>query len=241
MVSRLKGFYGDVARRQNFWIASEIAGKKVLDVGCGYGLLVDFLRRQDYDVTGVDLDEDSLTHAARLFPKSTILHLDGYDLPYADESFDTVIFRESIHHMDREKAFREAARLAKYRIIVFDPNPSPWIKFCRKLAKHVDEETSFKEVTEALKQTGLSIKRAEFLETFAFPASGGFVGTPLIPNWAWFKKMILGLDAIVTRGLQLAHLDRLFCWRFLITADKTKTAKSGYSPSFLHPSHSVPA
>lgn len=60
-------------------------GDRVLDVGCGYGFLEKGLR--DYDVCGIDLNEDAVRYCGRYFPavKGDILNI-----PFSTDTFDTV-------------------------------------------------------------------------------------------------------------------------------------------------------
>jgi SAM-dependent methyltransferase len=81
--------------------ASEVAdaagirrGNKVLDVGCGTGVLArEALRRvgQEGQVVGLDLNEGMLAVAARSEPKIEWRLGDAASLPFADVSFDVVV------------------------------------------------------------------------------------------------------------------------------------------------------
>jgi SAM-dependent methyltransferase len=69
-------------------------GNKVLDVGCGTGVLArEALRRvgQEGQVVGLDLNEGMLTVAARTEPKIEWRQGDAASLPFKDASFDVVV------------------------------------------------------------------------------------------------------------------------------------------------------
>jgi SAM-dependent methyltransferase len=89
---------------------------RVLDVGCGDGLITKIIRQQrpDIAVDGIDV---------LLRPKAHI-HLnyfDGQHLPYTDGSFDAVIFIDVLHHTeDPLVLIREAARVSKNLLILKD-------------------------------------------------------------------------------------------------------------------------
>jgi len=48
------------------------SGRTVLDVGCGLGFLSDFLRRQHFEVTGVDMSPRCISIAQNIFPELTL-------------------------------------------------------------------------------------------------------------------------------------------------------------------------
>ena len=53
-------------RRRIDWLAGEARGPRVLDVGCGEGILEVLLARRGIEVTGVDVDSDALNYARTL-------------------------------------------------------------------------------------------------------------------------------------------------------------------------------
>jgi SAM-dependent methyltransferase len=80
---------------------------KVLDLGCGVGH--SYKRLAPRETVGVDLDAESLAGQAR----ETVL-ADMRDLPFEDDSVDSVIASHSIEHVsDPERALAEAARVLK--------------------------------------------------------------------------------------------------------------------------------
>ena len=66
---------------------------RVLDVGCGDGLISAVLqsRRPDLIVTGIDVLPRSHTHVP-------VDMFDGSTIPFDDQSFDLVLFSDVLHH-----------------------------------------------------------------------------------------------------------------------------------------------
>jgi SAM-dependent methyltransferase len=88
----------------------------LLDVGCGDGLLARTLSetRPDVRVEGIDVlpRPDALVH---------VTPFDGREIPYADASFDCVMFVDVLHHCDDpDQLLREARRVARHAILIKD-------------------------------------------------------------------------------------------------------------------------
>lgn len=100
---------------RNPWIASKIPpASKVLDIGCGAGLLTSDLSKRGHAVTGVDLSQSSLNEAKKLDPKGTYIQADAAALPFADSSFDAVSAMDLLEHVENPQAvIREAGRVLK--------------------------------------------------------------------------------------------------------------------------------
>ncbi len=107
------------------WIlrmAGNLRGKRVLDLGCGDGLLTYFLAQVGAVVVGVDNEEEGLKHARlnleRMNKKKHLqyefVNASVYELPFEDNSFDVVVSCEVIEHLDYpEKMIGEASRVLK--------------------------------------------------------------------------------------------------------------------------------
>lgn len=74
---------------------------RVLDVGCGIGLLHPHLAGRVADVAGVDVSEASLEAARTRNPGLDYRSFDGARLPFADASFDLATVICVLHHVPR--------------------------------------------------------------------------------------------------------------------------------------------
>lgn len=99
------------------------ARTSVLDVGSGNGQLAARVaeRRPDVDVRAVDV-------AVRGGTRFPIAPVDGRSLPYANASFDVVMFVDVLHHTDDPTALlREAKRVSRRWILLKDHTlDGPW-------------------------------------------------------------------------------------------------------------------
>jgi SAM-dependent methyltransferase len=76
------------------------SAKRLLDVGCGPGLLLDEARRRGYDVQGLELSESSLGHAREALGLPVEQQPLGDFSPAGERGFDVVVLADVIEHLD---------------------------------------------------------------------------------------------------------------------------------------------
>ncbi|MFF0245142.1 class I SAM-dependent methyltransferase [Streptosporangium sandarakinum] len=88
---------------------------RVLDVGCGEGVLSRELRRVAAHVTAIDLDEPSIDLARRRDDGSGVEYVlgDFRTHPFEPASFDAVVSVATLHHMDAVPALRRMSDLLR--------------------------------------------------------------------------------------------------------------------------------
>lgn len=121
--------YDDLTYRDTFWrarryedLADRIAlrsllpahGQRLLDVGAGFGRLVTEFGGWNA-VTLVDASRAHLAAARQRWARDSRVRIelaDAYDLPFDDDSFDTVVCVRLLHHIERPvEVFAEIARV----------------------------------------------------------------------------------------------------------------------------------
>jgi ubiquinone/menaquinone biosynthesis C-methylase UbiE len=220
LINRLDGPYGAVDARANERIAGYVRGQHVLDLGCGFGSLVDYLATTcGLQAVGIDMLEDQVAAGRARFPAADLRVGDG-GLPFPDKSFDTVVLKESLHHLaaegDVDSTMAEVVRVCRQRIIVFEPNPSIPLRLGRTLISHVDPTCTPAMARAILRSAGLSVASIEYSDALAFPLSGGYVGKPIAGG-----GIVFGLDRVL-----LGLFGRHVAWRYLMVADIDRPAHS---------------
>lgn len=102
-----------------------IKGNDILDAGCGEGITLEKLvnRFPQGKIVGIDTEAENIDICRQ--HNLPVQSGSVYDIPFADKSFDTVLFSEVIEHLDHpEQALSEIARVLRPggRVIVIFPN-----------------------------------------------------------------------------------------------------------------------
>ena len=124
MTDNLDGLLSPFLRSRRFAAAAPHLRGRVLDFGCGIGLLSALVGEADY--VGVDTSAVALAEGRARFPKARFLSPDQLD-QLADETFDVVAALAIIEHMSDPGQF--LCDMRKYlkqggRIILTTPNPA---------------------------------------------------------------------------------------------------------------------
>lgn len=100
-----------------------LAGKRILDIGCGVGMYVRRFRQCTDDVHGVDVEVDRVKQGALSLPN--LAAAVGEHLPYRDASLDVVFLHEVLEHVDNDaETMAEANRVLRPggHIVIYVPN-----------------------------------------------------------------------------------------------------------------------
>lgn len=95
----------------------EIAGRRVLDLGCGYGETTAWLALQGARVEAVDISPKMVERSRELCARHGVADRVGFHvapgerLPLPDGSIDVVFGHDVLHHMDLERGRAELQRV----------------------------------------------------------------------------------------------------------------------------------
>lgn len=117
--------------------------RKILDVGCGSGLLTQLLMGRGYDTIGIDISEKAIEKCREKGLLSYQQDL-SEELLFEDEVFDCVLMSEVIEHLvDPYFALREIHRVLKKKgiLVITTPNSSFITRRLRYLLGKTSTET----------------------------------------------------------------------------------------------------
>jgi len=92
--------------------------KRVLEIGCGAGIVADHLSRtHGMNIVGTDVDPEQIEAANKYFLDNDQVQFrvaDAIQLPFENGKFDMVLSLKVLHHIsDWEKALEEVSRVSK--------------------------------------------------------------------------------------------------------------------------------
>jgi SAM-dependent methyltransferase len=162
---------------------------RVLEIGCGIGLLTERLRPLLRAVWGIDPSISSLGKTAA--PDGRLAAADGLHTPFTDESFHLVIAVCVFHHVpvDQRAAFLdEAARITRRGGLVLLCEHNPWNPLTRLVVGRceLDHDAILLAEPEARRQltaAGLAAIRSRYI--LFFPWRGAL--------WRWLEARLAWL------------------------------------------------
>lgn len=154
--------YANVVALAEKYTPGGLNGKRILDHGCGDGVLSAILAKKGAGVIGIDTSRAGLVFALHRTMDLGIRYQCGsaYQLPYSDDSFDSILSSQVIEHLtDPESMLGEIRRVLKKggcaiistRIKLSDTSIDPthvteWFEceFRTLIEKHFDPGTYFR-------------------------------------------------------------------------------------------------
>ncbi|POX55135.1 SAM-dependent methyltransferase [Streptomyces sp. Ru71] len=165
-------------------LAGNVAGRRILDAGCGSGPLSAALRDAGAVVTGVDASAAMLALARRRLGDEADLHLADLSdrLPFADGAFDDVVASLVLHYLeDWGPTLNELRRVLR---------PGG------RLIASVDHPVVAYTIQDP---------RPDYFATTSYTFHWTFDGRP-VPMRFWRKPLHAMVDAFTTAGFRLAAL-----------------------------------
>lgn len=150
-------------------LLGNLKGKRVLDIGCGTGRIIQMLREKGAEIVALDISEEMVNTVRRKFPDLECVVGDSDELPFKDESFDLVLGLFWIVHLGNLRAsFDEVYRVLKKggRFILSNINQRKAPKLNTKSGEKIVIESYYhipKKVVEALEYSYFDVVRDEFV------------------------------------------------------------------------------
>lgn len=215
------------SRYHHWWTSEMLKGLNVsghvLDNGCGVGLLDGFITKNN--LVGFDISSEMLLRASAYFPNLVLGN--SQMLPFEDESFDLVICRSLLHHLQNpQTAVSEISRVLTRKgcITVADTNTSLLSYIPRILVKngeHFSEDHKNMSLVQLKKifEPHFLIFEIQYFGYIAYP----LVGFPdllniftYFPSKEFFFKALMGIDLLLAK----LPIIRTQSWGIMIRAIK---------------------
>lgn len=204
-------------------ILAKAGSRKLLDIGCGTGKLIGYLRQKGYDCYGIDPMTEAIRMARQHNPPRKIIKATGTRLPFAANSFDAVISISVIEHIPPKKTrtfLGEMHRVVKKGGTVFlvTPNYASPFRYIQK-----EKWFGYSDPTHVQFFTPRSLSR--ILHEDGFRDTRFMFDVPLHPPYEWelpglLQKLPLSIKSVLTYLL----ISTPFCFirnSFWISAKKT--------------------
>ncbi len=117
-------------------------GESVLDIGCGQGSHLLFLRGLGLSTYGIDASPYMIRKASERLGTRTELRVGwAEDLPYDDNQFDLAVLINTLEFLEHPlESLREAGRVARRKVLVCAINSFSWVYLLNKI-KGIYRET----------------------------------------------------------------------------------------------------
>lgn len=112
---------------------------KILDVGCGTGIIHDLYPHRD--IVGIDVSKGMLSHH-----KGKHLLASADDIPFPNDTFDSVVCRSVLHHLPRAwKGLNEIWRVLRPggTFVCWETNKSWLAELIRRRTQHGDHFSEY--------------------------------------------------------------------------------------------------
>jgi SAM-dependent methyltransferase len=209
----------------------------VIEVGCGKGHLLRWLRQQlpgpAHRFVGLDL-----SCAVESLPAHGLAGVlaDGQWLPLRSGSAAVLIYDGALHHLiDYVEALNEALRVLAPGglLVLFEPLSSPFTRLVhrlldplvfRKVVYESPIDQRYKDFFEEAAilhflQPRTRLEHCEHTDVLAYPLTGCYAGSAFGRN-ARFMRAMIAVEELLLRIPLLGRLVRFFAWRFFLVARK---------------------
>jgi ubiquinone/menaquinone biosynthesis C-methylase UbiE len=203
---------------------SRVPPDRVLELGCGSGILLGKLKARSRFAVGFDVSPDMMRLARPL--GAPLVTGNGSVLPFKDASFDVVSCRGVLHHLpDVPAALREIHRVLRPggELILSEPSNDWWlVRFARELMYRFsdrfdedDEGFRSKPLRALLQSVGFGDLRMERFGYSAYVLAGfpdHLSVLRYVPGSVRLTKLMIGLDRVWAKvpGLRNMSLQLVF-------------------------------
>jgi len=148
-----------------------LSSLKILDAGCGTGLLTKKLMKFG-EVIGVDISSEAVKYAKKR--GINILQSSVNRLPFKNKSFDVIVSVDVLYHkqVNDKKALHEFYRVLKPGgLVILRVAGYNWLRLNHDRQVHTRHRYTVKELEEKLIKAGFTIKKITYIQSLLLPAA----------------------------------------------------------------------
>jgi ubiquinone/menaquinone biosynthesis C-methylase UbiE len=224
-------YYSITKRSQDFldkWIKRNCNEKVVLDYGCVTGGVSLHVAKYAKFVYGIDIAEERIKTASENLNSSpyknkvNFLVMDAERMTFPNEMFDIVICAGVLHHLNRDYAYPEIARVLKPngKMIAIEPlGYNPLIQYYRRKTPHLRTEWEIHHILK-MKDVEDAMKYFEQLECLKFFHLFTLMAVPFRKSIFFnpFLNFLNMLDEVVLN----IPLIQLLSWQMIFVLSKPR-------------------
>ncbi|MFP4054641.1 MAG: class I SAM-dependent methyltransferase [Phycisphaerae bacterium] len=221
-VRNLRGPYGRAMRRRyRQLLRGVIEGRRILDVGCGFGQFSHVARQEGRDVASLDIDEESIRIAEQVFDLP-VRRESVYETSLPDGDRESAVFFDSIQHLELPRVVAELKRLGVRQAVIYDSNEeNPLLQRHRAASGHEEAHARTpQEIAKAFGEGGFEVTKLQYRNTFLLPATGGFQRKPLPIIGLLPACVVTALDTLTTGLLRCLRLHRRYAFRWIMVLER---------------------
>jgi SAM-dependent methyltransferase len=206
-------------------LRNRAAGADILEYGCGDCSYVAQLIEWGGRVTAIDISDEAIVAARELAEErgfaehATFARMNAEDLTFPDASFDLVVGRAILHHLDLEKAYASIARVLRPggTAIFLEPlGHNPLINLYRRFTPHLRTEDEH-----PLLMRDINLAKRHFgavrLDYFTLLSMGTLAFAKVPALW---DPTLKALDALDSRLFKLLPIAGRWAWTVSMVMSK---------------------
>ena len=205
-------------------IGANCEGKELLDYGCSLGEESIFWAKKGALVTGIDISSEAIKKA-KISANDNNLNIEflvdnAEHTSFSDNSFDLIIGRAILHHLDLRNSYSELSRLIRNngKVIFLEPlGHNPLINLYRKLTPKLrtEDEHPFKMSDLELLNEYFDSVDVKFFNMFT-------IASVPFRNFFFFNKLYKALSILDQLLLKIFPFSKKYFWMVVMTLSSPK-------------------
>ena len=163
--------YFPVLKKKSNLISSYLEGKKIIDIGCGNGNLLNFLKNKNLELFGTDYSKNYLIKARKKIPRCEFFQADLLNEKFwknHSNQYDSIICSEVLEHLDDDltalKNIHIILRKNGVLIITVPALMSLYSEFDKKIGHY--RRYSINKISKTLQIAGFKIEKIHYWNFF---------------------------------------------------------------------------